>query len=285
MQQPRRPLFQEIKFRGLNLYRNACAYSQLHETLASTRSQLRFNLRCKKNNVLPRSLIFRPPIRSPSGWQTARVMGKRYLCDFIQDNHFRINKYNSSISSLEHDFRISIPDLIDDLNIVAKRNMDKTFFEENNRLKLKYEHLQNNQCNRYFNKNWVKNISSRVITDQETLVLGKGLKFNTKNSKNDIISLIANVDDGIDKIRNLSDEDKYSLKQRVTSSIASIHNKPNLNGEERKAMKSLQQDDSISIVPADKGNTTVIIDRSDYKNKIETHLSDISTYELVNDNI
>ena len=38
---------------------------------------------------------------------------------------------------------------------------------------------------------------------------------------------------------------------------------------------------SISIVPADKGRVTVVMNKSDYIDKCESHLSDVNVYEKV----
>jgi len=44
-------------------------------------------------------------------------------------------------------------------------------------------------------------------------------------------------------------------------------------------LKSLATDDSIVILPADKGRSTVILDSGDYEGKIRELLSDERTYE------
>lgn len=44
--------------------------------------------------------------------------------------------------------------------------------------------------------------------------------------------------------------------------------KCNLKSEELKALKSLRNNKNIIILPADKGNSTVIMNREDYKQKI-----------------
>ena len=48
----------------------------------------------------------------------------------------------------------------------------------------------------------------------------------------------------------------------------------NLSKEERKAMKDLKKDETIIIVPADKGRCLVIMDRSEYIEKMENKLKD-----------
>ena len=44
--------------------------------------------------------------------------------------------------------------------------------------------------------------------------------------------------------------------------------KPNISKTERLALKSLKEDNSTIILPADKGNATVIMDRVEYSNKL-----------------
>ena len=51
---------------------------------------------------------------------------------------------------------------------------------------------------------------------------------------------------------------------------------------ERKAIKELKKEDRIVILKADKGNTTVIMDKFIYEEKINNMLSNTTTYILLN---
>ena len=53
---------------------------------------------------------------------------------------------------------------------------------------------------------------------------------------------------------------------------------------ERRAIKSLQDDETIIIVKADKGNAVVIIDKVEYERKIGDHLADNGTYRPIQTN-
>ena len=58
--------------------------------------------------------------------------------------------------------------------------------------------------------------------------------------------------------------------------------KPNLNKRESNAIKTLQNDDSIIIKEADKDGgrgTTVIMDKTHYKEMVETIINDNDYYE------
>ena len=53
MNSPRRPLFSQIKQKGQDLYKAASNLCNAQEKLAATR-ELKFNLRCKRQNVTPK---------------------------------------------------------------------------------------------------------------------------------------------------------------------------------------------------------------------------------------
>ena len=55
----------------------------------------------------------------------------------------------------------------------------------------------------------------------------------------------------------------------------------NLSGGMWRAVKSLKQDESIAILPADKGNATVVLDRMEYDDKLRSLLGDGDTYRKI----
>ncbi|XP_046397784.1 uncharacterized protein LOC124164498 [Ischnura elegans] len=59
--------------------------------------------------------------------------------------------------------------------------------------------------------------------------------------------------------------------------------KPNTTAAERKALQELKNNEDLLIIPADKGNATVIMKRSDYNDKITTLLSSATYKELKSD--
>ena len=55
--------------------------------------------------------------------------------------------------------------------------------------------------------------------------------------------------------------------------------KPNVTKEERQALHELKKEDSVLILPADKGKASVLMDVSDYEGKISAMLNDERTYQ------
>ena len=55
-------------------------------------------------------------------------------------------------------------------------------------------------------------------------------------------------------------------------------NTSRLNKEETRALNNLKKDDTIIILPADKGRKTVVMNKTDYINKATAILNDTNTY-------
>uniref|UniRef100_A0A3Q1CM31 Reverse transcriptase domain-containing protein n=1 Tax=Amphiprion ocellaris TaxID=80972 RepID=A0A3Q1CM31_AMPOC len=55
----------------------------------------------------------------------------------------------------------------------------------------------------------------------------------------------------------------------------------NITKQETKAIKSLKQDNSITILPADRGRTTVIMDTDTYEQQLTNMLQDRNTYKIL----
>ena len=124
---------------------------------------------------------------------------------------------------------------------------------------------------------WVANHSSRVLSEKEKEVLSKGLNFAPTPMRIPVPEIIIAVEEGLSKIN--SNDAKLSRNSIIGVLNKAIVPRQNITPEEIKAMKNLQKDDSIIILPADKGKATVILDKVDYDRKITTMLFDNKTYK------
>ena len=97
------PLFslksKERKY-GEAVLQEARRYVSKNATVEKEFSHLRFNHECKRNNVLPKSLTFRPPIKSSKGFKLARKMGWKFLQLRISDSHRKINMCKREVFEL-----------------------------------------------------------------------------------------------------------------------------------------------------------------------------------------
>lgn len=141
--------------------------------------------------------------------------------------------------------------------------------------------MNNRQLN---NPNIVKNYSQKELDDDELQVLAKGLNFAMNHTKKDVLNFVAAVETGISDIRDITQNEKIALRQRVVASVHSAQQTKNLQNNEKAALKRLKEDESIVVVPSDKGKSVVVMDRLEYISKNELHLNDENTYQKLDRN-
>ena len=79
---------------------------------------------------------------------------------------------------------------------------------------------------------------------------------------------------------SLPQEQKDKLRADITGVLKSAKvPKQNITRQERTALKGLQKEKSITILPADKGKATFIMETREYQEKMKEMLNDEATYE------
>lgn len=164
----------------------------------------------------------------------------------------------------------------------------------------------------------VMNMSSTVLTEAQTSILSKGLKFVPTRRTVDKGKLIADLDTWERRMRlreyffeeddELDDDDdddemhnKFKKQSTWTPSpgrdkwldayIKAVKDdimsglkwrfKMNVSKEEETAIQELLRNDGIVIRPADKGSGVVIMDTAEYVRKLEDGMEDSDTYDAV----
>ena len=106
-----------------------------------------------------------------------------------------------------------------------------------------------------------------------------GLNFAVTQKTITKQNIIAEVEKGIQKIPNAS---ANIIRGKIVNTLnQSNTHQPNLTSEQRKALQVLIKRDDLVITRADKSNCTVILDKSDYKEKMHKILNDNSIYMLL----
>ena len=125
---------------------------------------------------------------------------------------------------------------------------------------------------------WVMNLSDRLLSNSERSVLMKGLNFSVTPSKIPVDEIVAATELACNQLKDKSQAE--SLRNEVVKIVSkSKPPRSNISRAEREAIKALAKDDSIVILPADKGRTSVILNKQDYYNKVKALLDDTNTYE------
>ena len=114
------------------------------------------------------------------------------------------------------------------------------------------------------------NLTDRALTPAQEEVLKLGLNFALAPSKLPLTDTMAAVESGA---RRLSPEDADDLRGRVCGILRRAKvPRSNLTREQRTALKELKLLKDEVILPADKGNATVMMRRCDYDGKMEEML-------------
>ncbi|XP_047987680.1 uncharacterized protein LOC125227408 [Leguminivora glycinivorella] len=130
----------------------------------------------------------------------------------------------------------------------------------------------------------VVNLSQQELTIDMRSVLSKGLNFALTPSSLPVETIVANVEDAI--VRNrVPHREAECLRQDVSSLLRrSKLPKPNISKQERLALSALRENEDILVLPADKGNATVVVDTALYEEKVTQLVGDTSTYKKVSYN-
>ena len=221
----------------------------------------------------------KPHLKTKAGFRLARKQGFQNLRLRIFENHLKIKSELLLMVKIAHKIGSIISEgelkwIIDDAENKAATNSSTLRAH----LKDKFDRLLPSHKNDNIDKSkWIMNLSSKELTEAQISVLQRGLNFSVTPRNIPKASMVASIESGI---RNLPDSSKSIIRSQVANILRSA--KPprcNLSADEINALRTLKKDSSIVIQPADKGNATVIMDRSSYEEKLDSLLSDNSIYE------
>ena len=109
----------------------------------------------------------------------------------------------------------------------------------------------------------VKNISSRQISSDEQEALALGLNFARTSTEIPHRAIIAATKS---TCRQLKNDKAKQLRMEVSKALSEAKTpERNIEKQLRCAITNLCKDKTIEILPTDKGNATVIMDKEDYQ--------------------
>ena len=148
-------------------------------------------------------------------------------------------------------------------------------------LETKHSKPQNNEVDLLGTqlKRWVVNLSKYKLTESERSVLAKGLNFAPTPTRTPVDEFVVATELAC---RAISNEKADTLRAQVASILKSSKPpKSNIAKQERLALGKLRKEPSILILPADKGRSTVILDKDKYASDVKHMLSDECTYKVL----
>ncbi|XP_072141640.1 uncharacterized protein [Dermacentor andersoni] len=122
----------------------------------------------------------------------------------------------------------------------------------------------------------VINVSSYTPTEKEAAVLYRGLNFNTEKPPRprDVVCAVKRA---VSELPSEVQEEARTPAIGVLSGMRRHGARTHSSVKEKQAIQSLRNNSSIAILPSDKGNAMVLLDKSDYHNMLAL-LEDHHTY-------
>ena len=282
-------LFYEInRIYGRRALRLIRRHERCSSKLARYTNHLTFLTGCIKNRVVPKDLRVRPPAPTKGARRIAELASMRFLRERIRLTHKAKGDVNKETESTAESITSALS--ANDANRILeqiKTNTQRVFNTTKDRQKQKFEKLmQEKQAavspvdTPYVDKtNWVIKLSSRSLSDAEIALLKKGLNFAVTPANIPATEIIAKVETAV---RQLDAEQADTVRKAVNGILQQAEPPgPNITKEMRDALKSLKEDESIMVLPADKGRASVVMDTATYRAKIST-LIENGPYQLLN---
>ncbi|BHF64099.1 hypothetical protein SprV_0200709800 [Sparganum proliferum] len=193
----------------------------------------------------------------------------------IQDCHLRLRKYKAAIEDEQAKCSRTLGEpLTNDLHCSISLSARRIRDARESKLKQKLITLSEKNAS-LCHDNVVHNLSSKQLTAEQIKVLSHDACFNTTDAQP--IDFIAAAE-AVIREAPITEENRNLLRQRISSRLMSHKKRNMLSKAENEALRTLKADKSIVILPADKGRSTVVLNKEDYVNKVEALLGDRTAY-------
>ena len=256
--------------------------------LARYANHLTFLTRCIKNHIVPRDLQVRPPVPTKGARRVGELASMRFLRERIRLAQRAKGDVKKEAESTAETITstLSVEDVAEVLDKI-RSNTQRVFNTTKHRQQRKFEKLLRQEqvsvsrpTPSFVDKsNWVVNLSSRSLNEAEVSLLKKGLNFAVTPADIPATEIIAKVESAV---RQLDAERADTVRRAINAILQQAEPpKPNITKKQQDALKSLKEDKSIMILPADKGRASVVLDADTYHAKMSA-LIDSGPYQLLN---
>ena len=245
----------------------------LQEKLARYRNHVTFFIRCRNSDVVPKGLRIITTINSTRARNIADRASRAILRERM--NFARRMKVTVSrdIAMAERELWLLTDEgRFEQIKTWADARADKVFQDTKEKHKKKFDYLTKTRSSptkhvtSLDNTKVIVNLSGRELDEAEKDVLSLGLNFAVAPNKVPERDIIA----GMEALaRQLDTQTGMKLRRIVKDCLEKAGPpSPNLTRQQQQAVST------VVILPADKGNATVVMDTSAYQSKIDDILSD-----------
>ncbi|KAG8226743.1 hypothetical protein J437_LFUL004394 [Ladona fulva] len=263
--------------------------SSIHSQVQATaegqgETALAFLLRCREKDIIPKFTEIKTSVKSPSARRIAKRAGLALVQERIHDKRRALDHNAKCLKSIRLLLASTLSPL--DWEYIDKATAaqaDILLRKSTERQTKKFGQLstEKQRIPPFDQKRLVINLTDEALDEPTMSVLSKGLNFAPAPRSITYNEIMGGIEQAIRKLPKEAAEDVRSdvslaLKRAVLP-------KPNITTDERKALVSLRRNPDIKILPADKGNATVIMKSEEYHQKIMDILQDASYRTLLQD--
>ncbi|KAH8029554.1 hypothetical protein HPB51_001279 [Rhipicephalus microplus] len=248
-------------------------------TAANTRSSIAAS---QKSARLPATPIqLKHPVKSAFGHQVISKAERQLLQARIEDCKQTVKRLETDIFFTTRQLEFIMPELLPEIHLVAnqasRRRTEKQETSQERKLSALLEKGRKTRGPMFE----VRNLSSYELTPAECKVLSRGLNFNQAKQP-DTRKVVCAVENAIGLLGEGERDEVRTRAVGILSRIRKSGCQQVLSEDEEKAIKALHKNKKIAVLPADKGNVTVVLDRSTYESKMTEIVGDCTTYAKIN---
>nr|VZI26236.1 unnamed protein product [Spirometra erinaceieuropaei] len=192
----------------------------------------------------------------------------------LQDCHFRLHKYRGVLSQSSSRCSEFVGENETALlgQVIGQRARELRS-KRDRELMAKFHKLSS--ATQDDNDVLVHNLSSKEFKPEQIQVLRHAAGFNISDA--DPVNLVATIESVLKHSQEPA-ETQHLIRQQVTSLVMTHKPRLVIPRAQQDALRTLKADKSIVILPADKGRSTVILDKTEYLQKANTLLEDRQAY-------
>lgn len=282
---------------GITCKRTFKAYSKNHKKIVNTTKTKDFLIKCRKNLIIPSFIQHRTNNILKSRIRLTQRRYTNYICKInrkilnfeITDKIVHIHKLSRSASYLRSKmFKLAPQHIVNSYIHNIKLNYFRYRENITRKINEKYERLEKEQTpSIYYNKDRLKNLSDIELPKDVEMILSFGPKFTVYQSKPEIP--LANLITDIEYIvkTNQNENLHNEIRGKAATIISNFIKKPHTIENRKqlilhkayKATKNfLKINSELIVTEADKGNVTIIMNKSVYEKLLSDYFEDSVKY-------
>ena len=244
---------------------------------AHLRTSMTFLQRCRDTDIIPNFLKLKRVFNTRQAHWIYNRMEKALLRERIHHNRKELALLDKRLLHIHLNIsnRMAKTDW-QKFDSISYHSMEKQMDINTERQRNKFNRLLPPEPSLSVPSRTVINLSEHQLTDDQTSILAKGGNFAITPKSVPTEEIIANTEAAITSLPDSKAEEIRSEVSRILR--RSKPPKSNIKQREKQALKQLNNNKNIVILPADKGNATVIMETDDYKEKIR-NLLEPTTYK------